>query len=82
MAAQVVAACVPLPVAVVCDDQDVAQWASELGATVMWEPGQGLNGAVRAGSTAWPGPAPTGSPLPTVTSRERRGWACSHRSTG
>ena len=49
MASQVVAACVPLPVAVVCDDQEVAQWASELGASVMWEPGQGLNGAVRAG---------------------------------
>ncbi len=49
MAAHVVAACVPVPVAVVCDDQEVAQWASEVGATVMWEPGQGLNGAVRAG---------------------------------
>ena len=49
MAAQVVAACVPLPVAVVCDDQDVAEWATGLGAAVMWEPGQGLNGAVRAG---------------------------------
>jgi 2-phospho-L-lactate guanylyltransferase len=49
MAAQVVAACVPLPVAVVCDDRGVAQWASGVGATVMWEPGQGLNGAVRAG---------------------------------
>ena len=49
MAAQVVAACVPLPVAVVCDDQVVAEWATEVGATVMWEPGQGLNGAVRAG---------------------------------
>ncbi len=49
MAALVVAACDPLPVAVVCDDPDVAQWASEVGATVMWEPGQGLNGAVRAG---------------------------------
>jgi len=49
MATQVVAACVPLPVAVVCDDEAVARWASELGATVMWEPGQGLNGAVRAG---------------------------------
>ena len=49
MAAHVVAACAPLPVAVVCDDEDVAQWASEVGATVMWEPGQGLNGAVRAG---------------------------------
>ena len=49
MATQVVAACVPLPVAVVCDDEEVAHWASELGAAVMWEPGQGLNGAVRAG---------------------------------
>jgi 2-phospho-L-lactate guanylyltransferase len=49
MAAQVVAACAPLPVAVVCDDEQVAQWASQVGATVMWEPGQGLNGAVRAG---------------------------------
>jgi 2-phospho-L-lactate/phosphoenolpyruvate guanylyltransferase len=49
MAAHVVSACAPLPVAVVCDDEDVARWAKDLGATVMWEPGQGLNGAVRAG---------------------------------
>jgi 2-phospho-L-lactate guanylyltransferase len=49
MAAHVVAACAPLPVAVVCDDEGVAQWAADVGATVMWEPGQGLNGAVRAG---------------------------------
>ena len=49
MASHVVSACAPLPVAVVCDDEDVARWASDLGATVMWEPGQGLNGAVRAG---------------------------------
>jgi 2-phospho-L-lactate guanylyltransferase len=49
MAAHVVAASAPLPVAVVCDDEHVAQWASDVGATVMWEPGQGLNGAVRAG---------------------------------
>jgi 2-phospho-L-lactate guanylyltransferase len=49
MAETVVAACVPLPVAVVCDDPEVARWAEALGATVMWEPGQGLNGAVRAG---------------------------------
>jgi 2-phospho-L-lactate guanylyltransferase len=49
MAAHVVGACAPLPVAVVCDDEGVAKWASEVGATVMWEPGQGLNGAVRAG---------------------------------
>ena len=30
------------------------------GATVMWEPGQGLNGAVRAGVDAWPVPARAG----------------------
>jgi 2-phospho-L-lactate guanylyltransferase len=49
MATHVVAACTPLPVAVVCDDEAVADWAARLGATVLWEPGQGLNGAVRAG---------------------------------
>ena len=49
MASHVVSACAPLPVAVVCDDDEVARWATELGAAVMWEPGQGLNGAVRAG---------------------------------
>jgi 2-phospho-L-lactate guanylyltransferase len=49
MAAHVVAACAPLPVAVVCDDEEVASWADGQGATVLWEPGQGLNGAVRAG---------------------------------
>ena len=50
MATQVVAACAPLPVSVVCDDDAVAAWATEMGATVLWEPGQGLNGAVRAGA--------------------------------
>jgi 2-phospho-L-lactate/phosphoenolpyruvate guanylyltransferase len=49
MATHVLNACAPLPVAVVCDDEEVARWASDLGAAVMWEPGQGLNGAVRAG---------------------------------
>jgi 2-phospho-L-lactate guanylyltransferase len=49
MAAHVVAACAPLPVSVVCDDEEVASWADGQGATVLWEPGQGLNGAVRAG---------------------------------
>jgi 2-phospho-L-lactate guanylyltransferase len=49
MAEHVVVACAPLPVAVVCDDPEVAEWAAARGATVMWEPGQGLNGAVRAG---------------------------------
>jgi 2-phospho-L-lactate guanylyltransferase len=49
MAERVLASCSPLPVAVVCDDPDVAAWATALGAAVMWEPGQGLNGAVAAG---------------------------------
>jgi 2-phospho-L-lactate/phosphoenolpyruvate guanylyltransferase len=49
MAAHVVSACTPLPVAVVCDDEDVAAWAEAQGATVVWAPGHGLNGAVRAG---------------------------------
>jgi 2-phospho-L-lactate guanylyltransferase len=49
MATHVLSACAPLPVAVVCDDAVVARWAADLGAAVMWEPGQGLNGAVRAG---------------------------------
>ena len=49
MATHVVSACAPLPVSIVCDDDLVARWAADLGAAVMWEPGQGLNGAVRAG---------------------------------
>jgi 2-phospho-L-lactate/phosphoenolpyruvate guanylyltransferase len=49
MAERVVGAAHPLPVAVVCDDRDVAQWARLRGALVVWEPGQGLNGAVEAG---------------------------------
>ena len=32
MAEHVLAACAPLPVAVVCDDEAVAEWASEHGA--------------------------------------------------
>jgi 2-phospho-L-lactate guanylyltransferase len=49
MATQVVAAAAPLPVAVVCDDTEVADWARSRGALVVWEPGRGLNGAVEAG---------------------------------
>ena len=49
MAAQVLEAAAPLPVAVVCDDNDVADWARLRGALVVWEPGRGLNGAVEAG---------------------------------
>jgi 2-phospho-L-lactate guanylyltransferase len=49
MAAHVLSAARPLPVAVVCDDAAVADWAREQGALVVWEPGRGLNGAVQAG---------------------------------
>lgn len=49
LAGGVVAAAAPLPVAVVCDDREVAGWARALGALVIWEPGRGLNGAVAEG---------------------------------
>lgn len=43
---RVVAAAGELPVYVACDDDEVAAWASERGATVLWHPGVGLNAAV------------------------------------
>jgi len=49
MAERVVASAAGLPVAVVCDDRDVAAWARAQGALVIWEPGRGLNGAVEEG---------------------------------
>jgi 2-phospho-L-lactate guanylyltransferase len=49
MATHVLEAARPLPVAVVCDDAAVADWARHHGALVVWEPGRGLNGAVEAG---------------------------------
>jgi len=49
LAAGVVAAAGDLAVAVVCDDREVATWARDLGALVIWEPGRGLNGAVQEG---------------------------------
>ncbi|MEA2827687.1 MAG: 2-phospho-L-lactate/phosphoenolpyruvate guanylyltransferase [Actinomycetota bacterium] len=49
MATSVVASASPLPTAVVCDDADVAAWARDLGALVVWEPERGLNRAVEAG---------------------------------
>lgn len=48
MAANVVGAGRPLPVAVVCDDPEVSDWAQSLGARALVEPGLGLNGAVAA----------------------------------
>jgi 2-phospho-L-lactate/phosphoenolpyruvate guanylyltransferase len=49
MATHVLAAARTLPTAVVCDDREVADWARDHGALVVWEPGRGLNGAVEAG---------------------------------
>lgn len=49
MATIVVHAAGNLPVSVVCDDEEVAEWAGSLGATVIWRPGRGLNGAVNDG---------------------------------
>lgn len=49
MATHVVRSAAPLPTAVVCDDAEVAAWARELGALVVWEPERGLNRAVEAG---------------------------------
>jgi 2-phospho-L-lactate/phosphoenolpyruvate guanylyltransferase len=52
MAASVLAAAAPLPVAVVCDDRAVADWAADHGAEVLWRPGRGLDQAVADGVTA------------------------------
>lgn len=49
MAEHVLRAASPLPAAVVCDDETVAQWAAAHDAIVLREPGRGLNGAVEAG---------------------------------
>lgn len=45
-AERVLAAAGGAPVAVACDDEAVAAWAREHGATVLWQEGLGLNGAV------------------------------------
>ncbi len=49
MAAEVIRAAGALPVHVVCDDEEVAEWARTQGAEVVWAPGLGLNGAVDHG---------------------------------
>ena len=49
MAAQVLAAAAPMPVAVVTDDDEVAAFARAHGAEVVADPGGGLNAAVHAG---------------------------------
>ena len=49
MADGVLAAVAPTPTFVVCDDEGVASWAEERGASVLWGPGLGLNGAIDHG---------------------------------
>ena len=49
LAARVLGASGGLPVSVVCDDHAVAAFAESHGAEVIWTPGLGLSGAVRAG---------------------------------
>lgn len=49
MAEAVLRSAHPLAVAVVCDDADVAAWARDQSALVIWQPEQGLNRAVEAG---------------------------------
>lgn len=49
MAERVVRAAQPCPTFVACDDDDVASWAEQVGAQVLWGPGLGLNGAIDQG---------------------------------
>jgi 2-phospho-L-lactate guanylyltransferase len=49
MAGKVLDAARPLPVFVACDDDDVATWAEQRHAHVLWGPGLGLNGAIDHG---------------------------------
>jgi 2-phospho-L-lactate guanylyltransferase len=49
MAGRVLSAATPLPTFVACDDDDVAEWAEQQGAVVLWGPGLGLNGAIDHG---------------------------------
>jgi 2-phospho-L-lactate guanylyltransferase len=48
LAAGVLAAAGPLPVTVACDDEEVAAWARESGASVAWTAGLDLNGSVES----------------------------------
>jgi 2-phospho-L-lactate guanylyltransferase len=49
MAGRVIDAVAEVPTFVACDDDDVAAWATERGAEVIWGAGLGLNGAVDDG---------------------------------
>lgn len=52
MAKRVVESARPLPTFVICDNDDVAAWATEVGAAVIWSPVTGLNQAVTYGRDA------------------------------
>lgn len=52
LAAGVLQAAGSMDRSVVCDDEEVADWARSLGADVIWTPGLGLSGAVEAGVAA------------------------------
>ncbi|MDA8290716.1 MAG: NTP transferase domain-containing protein [Actinomycetota bacterium] len=52
LASRVLLAARPLPVYVACDDREVAEWAEQRGAKVLWTPGLGLSGAVASGVTS------------------------------
>jgi len=49
LAEGVIRCAAPLPVTIVCDDREVADWANDLGVAVVWAPGRGLNRAVASG---------------------------------
>lgn len=49
MAETVVKAAGSLPVHIVCDSETITDWATTVGASVLWTPGLGLNGAVQEG---------------------------------
>lgn len=49
MATELVRAQRTTNVVVACDDDEVADWADSLGASIAWCPGTGLNGAVQQG---------------------------------
>jgi 2-phospho-L-lactate guanylyltransferase len=52
LAAGVIAAAGDAAVSVVCDDPEVAEWATRAGAAVIWTPARGLNAAVADGVSA------------------------------
>ncbi len=63
-------------VAVCCDDSGVASWAESVGASVIWCPGTGLNGAVQQGvdelrGAGYSSVAVAHSDLPLATNLDR-----------